>query len=86
MFYSIWLLAAALAGWASGKFTSGKGFGSVADVLLGITGAFVVRCFMEKIGISLNNANLLFLSIWGASAFPVAAKFWIRLLGSKTRS
>jgi uncharacterized membrane protein YeaQ/YmgE (transglycosylase-associated protein family) len=43
MFYSIWLLAAALAGWASGKIAGNDGFGTAADILFGITGAFVAR-------------------------------------------
>jgi len=34
MFYSIWLLAAALAGWAGGKITGNDGFGTLADILL----------------------------------------------------
>jgi uncharacterized membrane protein YeaQ/YmgE (transglycosylase-associated protein family) len=43
MFYSIWLLATALAGWAGGKIAGDDGFGAGADILLGLTGAFVVR-------------------------------------------
>jgi uncharacterized membrane protein YeaQ/YmgE (transglycosylase-associated protein family) len=35
MFYSIWLLAAALAGWAAGKIAGEDGFGTLADILLG---------------------------------------------------
>src|ERR1039458_7278667 len=50
MFYSIWLLAAALAGWVSGKIAQDDGFGTLADILLGITGAFVVRWSLENIG------------------------------------
>jgi len=37
MFYSIWLLAAALAGWAAGKIAGDDGFGTGADILLGLT-------------------------------------------------
>ena len=47
MFYSIWLFAAALAGWAAGKIAQDDGFGTLADILLGITGAFVVRWGLE---------------------------------------
>jgi uncharacterized membrane protein YeaQ/YmgE (transglycosylase-associated protein family) len=87
MFYSIWLVAAALAGWVSGKIAGDNGFGTGADILLGITGAFVVRRTSEKIGISLQDVYLLLFSIWGAAAFPAAVKLGIRRHNrSKTRS
>jgi uncharacterized membrane protein YeaQ/YmgE (transglycosylase-associated protein family) len=87
MFYSIWLLAAALAGWAGGKIAGDDGFGAGADILLGITGAFVVRWSFEKIGISLQDVDLLLFSIWGAAACPVAVRLGIRRRNrSKTRS
>jgi uncharacterized membrane protein YeaQ/YmgE (transglycosylase-associated protein family) len=72
MFYSIWLLAAALAGWAAGKIAGDDGFGTGADILLGLTGAFVVRWSLENIGISLKEVHLLLFSIWGAAAFLAA--------------
>jgi uncharacterized membrane protein YeaQ/YmgE (transglycosylase-associated protein family) len=78
MFYSIWLLAAALAGWAGGKIAGDDGFGTGADILLGLTGAFVVRWSLEKIGISLQDVYLLLFSIWGAAAFPAAVRLGIR--------
>jgi uncharacterized membrane protein YeaQ/YmgE (transglycosylase-associated protein family) len=56
MFYPIWLLAAALAGWAGGTIAGDDGFGTGADILLGLTGAFVVRWSLENIGISLKDA------------------------------
>jgi len=87
MFYSIWLLAAALAGWAGGEIAGGDGFGTGADILLGITGAFVVRWSLENIGISPHEVYLLLFSIWGAAAFPAAVRFGIRLHNrSKARS
>jgi len=87
MFYSIWLLAAALAGWVSGKLAGDNGFGTGADILLGITGAFVVRWSLEKIGISLQDVYLLLFSIWAAAAFPVAVRLGIRRHNrSKARS
>ena len=87
MFYSIWLLAAALAGWAGGKIGGDDRFGTGADILLGITGAFVVRWSLEKIGISLQDEYLLLLSISGAAAFPVVGALGMRRLKrSKARS
>jgi uncharacterized membrane protein YeaQ/YmgE (transglycosylase-associated protein family) len=77
MFYSIWLVATGLAGWASGQITRNDGFGTVADILLGITGAFVVRWSLENLGISLANVYLLLFSIWGAVAFPAVVRLGI---------
>jgi uncharacterized membrane protein YeaQ/YmgE (transglycosylase-associated protein family) len=78
MIYSIWLLAVALAGWAGGKIAGRNGYGTGADILLGITGAFVVRWSLENIGISLHEVYLLLFSIWGAAAFPAAMRLGIR--------
>jgi uncharacterized membrane protein YeaQ/YmgE (transglycosylase-associated protein family) len=78
MFYFMWLLAAALAGWAGGKIAGDDGFGVGADVLLGITGAFAVRWSLEKTGISLEDVYLLLFSIWGAAAFPAVIRLGIR--------
>jgi uncharacterized membrane protein YeaQ/YmgE (transglycosylase-associated protein family) len=87
MFYSIWLLAAALAGWAGGEIVGDDGFGTGADILLGITGAFVVRWSLQNVGISLHEVYLLLFSIWGAAAFPAAVRFGVRrYTRSKARS
>jgi uncharacterized membrane protein YeaQ/YmgE (transglycosylase-associated protein family) len=87
MFYLIWLIAAALAGWAGGKIAGSGGFGLGADILLGITGAFVVRWFLENIGVSLEDVYLLLFSIWGAAAFPAALRFGVKRRNrSKVRS
>ena len=87
MFYLIWLIAAALAGWAGGKILGGDGFGLGADILLGITGAFVVCWFLENIGVPLEDVYLLLFSIWGAAAFPAALRFGVKRHNrSKVRS
>jgi uncharacterized membrane protein YeaQ/YmgE (transglycosylase-associated protein family) len=87
MFYSIWLFVAALAGWAGGKIAGDDGFGTGTDILLGITGAFVVRWFFENIGISLQNVYLLLFSIWGGAALPALVRLGIRRHNrSKARS
>jgi len=78
MFYSTWLLAAAVAGWAAGEITGTDGFGTGADLLLGITGAFVVRWSLENMGIFLANVYLLLFSIWGAAALPAIMRLGIR--------
>jgi len=87
MYYSIWLLAAALAGWAGGKIAGDDGFGTGADILLGLTGAFVVRWSLENIGVSLKEVYLFLFSIWGAAALPAALRLGIRRHNrSKARS
>jgi len=78
MSYFIWLLVAGLAGWASGKIVGGEGFGRVADILLGISGAFLVRFIMEQVGIPLGYVNLLLLSISGAATPPVTVRLLVR--------
>jgi uncharacterized membrane protein YeaQ/YmgE (transglycosylase-associated protein family) len=78
MSYFIWLLAVGLAGWASGEIVGGEGFGRVADILLGISGAFLVRFIMEQVGIPLGYVNLLLLSIWGAAAPPATVRLLLR--------
>ncbi len=88
MFYSTWLLATAVAGWAAGKITGNDGFGTSADLLLGITGAFLVRWSLDNVDISLANVYLLLLSIWGAAALPALMRFGIRrhkLLKTRSR-
>lgn len=78
MFYCIWLLAAALAGWAAGQIAGDDGFGTGADIFLGITGAFVVRWSFENLGISLEDVYLLLFSIWGSAALPAVVRLGIR--------
>ncbi|NDL68823.1 GlsB/YeaQ/YmgE family stress response membrane protein [Anaerotalea alkaliphila] len=36
-----WLLVGAIAGWLSGKFVKGKGFGLFGNIIIGIVGALV---------------------------------------------
>jgi len=78
MFYFVWLLAAGLAGWASGQIVGDDGSGTVADILLGFTGGFVVRWSLENVGISLANVYLLLFSIWGAAALPALVRLGMR--------
>jgi len=36
-----WLLIGLIAGWLAGKIARGRGFGCVADVILGLVGSFI---------------------------------------------
>jgi uncharacterized membrane protein YeaQ/YmgE (transglycosylase-associated protein family) len=86
MFYSVWLLAAGLAGWAGGEIVGNEGFGTAADFLLGIMGAFAVRWSLEKLTISLEDVYLLLFSIWGAAAFPGTLRLVIKILNRSKAS
>jgi uncharacterized membrane protein YeaQ/YmgE (transglycosylase-associated protein family) len=75
MLHFIWLLFMALCGWTAGEIVGGKGFGRVADMLLGITGAFLVRFSVDALRIDVHTVNLLLFSIWGAAALPASVRF-----------
>jgi uncharacterized membrane protein YeaQ/YmgE (transglycosylase-associated protein family) len=66
----IWLLLMALCGWVAGKGVGGKALGTVADVLLGITGALTVRFFLDALRVTVPDADALLFSVWGAAASP----------------
>ena len=78
MSYFIWLTVAGLAGLASGKIVGGQGFGRVADILLGISGACLVRFIMEQVVVPLEYVYLLLFSISGAAAPPAMARLLLR--------
>jgi uncharacterized membrane protein YeaQ/YmgE (transglycosylase-associated protein family) len=87
MFYYVWLFAAALTGWSVGKITRQNGVGAATDILLGLTGAFLVRWSFENVGLPLEQVYMLLFSIWGAAAFPAAMRLGIgRYNRSKARS
>ncbi len=46
-----WILIGLLAGWLTGKFTRGRGFGCFVDVLLGLIGAVVGGWIFSRLGI-----------------------------------
>ncbi len=77
----VWLAVVGLAGWASGKIAGGKGFGRVADVLLGISGGFLVRFAMEQLVFPLEYVYLVLFSIWGAVASPAMVRLLVRRHG-----
>jgi len=86
MFYFVWLLAAGLAGWASGHIVGNDGFGTVADILLGFTGGFVVRWSLENLTASVPEVYVILFSIWGAAAFPGTLRFVIKILNRSKAS
>jgi uncharacterized membrane protein YeaQ/YmgE (transglycosylase-associated protein family) len=76
MSYMMWLPFVVLAGWAAGEIAGDGGCGCVSDILLGLSGAFVVRFLFERFEIPLADTYLLLFSIWGAALPPIAAR-WI---------
>jgi len=49
--YFVWLIIVGLiAGWATGKIMRGSGYGVLADIGLGVVGAFVGGMIMRALG------------------------------------
>jgi uncharacterized membrane protein YeaQ/YmgE (transglycosylase-associated protein family) len=46
-----WILIGLIAGWLTGKLTRGKGFGCLANVILGLIGALLGGWIFTKLGI-----------------------------------
>ncbi len=46
-----WLIIGLIAGWLAGKIARGRGFGCIADIVLGIIGSFIGGWVFVKLGI-----------------------------------
>jgi uncharacterized membrane protein YeaQ/YmgE (transglycosylase-associated protein family) len=46
-----WLFVGLLAGWLAGKLARGRGFGCLADIVLGLLGSFIGGWVFTKLGI-----------------------------------
>ena len=46
-----WILIGLVAGWLAGKIARGRGFGCIADVVLGLVGSFVGGWVFVELGI-----------------------------------
>ena len=46
-----WILVGLVAGWLAGKIARGRGFGCIADVILGLVGSFIGGWVFVKLGI-----------------------------------
>ena len=46
-----WILIGLVAGWLAGKIARGRGFGCIADVVLGFVGSFIGGWVFVKLGI-----------------------------------
>src|SRR5438132_13589261 len=71
MSYMMWLPFVVLAGWAAGEIAGDGGCGRVSDILLGLSGAFLVRFLVERFEIPLPDIYLLLSSVWEAPRLPI---------------
>jgi len=46
-----WLLIGLIAGWLAGKIARGRGFGCIADIVLGIVGSFIGGWVFTRLGV-----------------------------------
>jgi uncharacterized membrane protein YeaQ/YmgE (transglycosylase-associated protein family) len=47
-----WILMGLLAGWIAGQVTRGRGFGCLADIVIGIVGAVIGGWIFSRLGIA----------------------------------
>ncbi len=46
-----WLLVGLVAGWLAGKIARGRGFGCIADIVLGLVGSFLGGWVFSQLGL-----------------------------------
>jgi uncharacterized membrane protein YeaQ/YmgE (transglycosylase-associated protein family) len=46
-----WIFLGLIAGWLAGQISRGRGFGCIADIILGIIGSFIGGWVFTKLGI-----------------------------------
>jgi uncharacterized membrane protein YeaQ/YmgE (transglycosylase-associated protein family) len=76
--YAAWLVFVAITGWAAGEIVGGNDYGRLTDILLGISGALLVRFVVESAGIKLHDIYLLLFSVWGAAMVSVIFRLSLR--------
>jgi uncharacterized membrane protein YeaQ/YmgE (transglycosylase-associated protein family) len=76
--YVAWLIFVAIAGWAAGEIAGGNDYGRLTDILLGLSGALLVRFIVESSKIQLHDIYLLLFSIWGAAMVPAIFRLSLR--------
>jgi uncharacterized membrane protein YeaQ/YmgE (transglycosylase-associated protein family) len=48
----VWILLGAVAGWAAGQLTKGKGLGTIRNIMVGIIGSFLGGWIAGQLGIT----------------------------------
>jgi uncharacterized membrane protein YeaQ/YmgE (transglycosylase-associated protein family) len=46
-----WLIVGLIAGWLAGQISRGRGFGCIADIILGVVGSFIGGWIFVRLGI-----------------------------------
>lgn len=46
-----WIIIGLIAGWLAGQISRGRGFGCIADILLGVIGSYIGGWIFVKLGI-----------------------------------
>jgi len=57
MHFIIWLIIGGLAGWIAGLIVKGAGYGIIADIIIGIIGAFIAGWLLPRLGIHIGTGN-----------------------------
>jgi len=65
------ILIGMVAGWLAGQFMTGKGFGVIGDILVGVTGALIGGILFEKAGLFVGSSLIgsLIVATTGAIVF-----------------
>jgi uncharacterized membrane protein YeaQ/YmgE (transglycosylase-associated protein family) len=61
-----WIFLGLVAGWLAGKLSRGRGYGCIADIVLGLLGSIVGGWVFTKLGIA-TPANSFFYSLLAAT-------------------
>ena len=77
MFGWLWfLIIGIVAGWLAGHITSGKGFGLLGDMIMGVIGAFVGGFLFGLLGLSAHGfIGSLIMATIGAVAFIFLVRY-----------
>jgi uncharacterized membrane protein YeaQ/YmgE (transglycosylase-associated protein family) len=76
-----WLIVGLIAGWLAGKVSQGRGFGCIANIILGLVGAVLGGWIFTKLGIF--GGGLIY-SIAAATIGAVVLVLIARLFSSKS--
>jgi uncharacterized membrane protein YeaQ/YmgE (transglycosylase-associated protein family) len=82
------LLVGAIAGWIAGLIVQGTGFGLVADIALGIVGAFVGSWLLPKLGVRIGSGLVaqIIVAVIGALVLLLLLGLFARRGGGGGRS
>ncbi len=78
----VWILVGLIAGWLAGRVMTGRGFGLLMDIVVGMLGAFLGGFLAGLVGIS---AVGILAQILVAFAGAVILLMMLRLLGAGRR-